>query len=363
MSSDTKNNSNRAFRVVGLPGDGVGAEVYQSARQVLAVMEGLFNFTIELDEQLIGGVAVDATGSPLPEATIDACKSADAALLGAVGGPKWDKHPAEQRPELGLLKIRAEFNLFCNLRPIVTHPALLEFSPLRPERLIGVDLMMIRELTGGIYFGKKWRDADQAEDVCRYTRGEIERITRAAGKLARQRKGRITMVDKANILETSRLWRDVVSQVLEEEFPDIKLENLLVDAAAMHLLTRPADFDVILTENLFGDILSDEASMLCGSMGLLPSASLNDTRFGLYEPIHGSAPDIAGQGTANPYAMLLSVAMMLRYSLDCVSEANALEKSIHRCWDEGILTPDLVPGGCSTAQVTRAVCEWLKNPA
>ena len=359
MSSATADNTSRTFRVVGLPGDGVGPEVYQSACQVLAVMDELFNLPIELDGQLIGGAAVDATGTPLPQATIDACKSADAALLGAVGGPKWDNHPAEQRPELGLLKIRAEFNLFCNLRPIVTHPALQAFSPLRPERLIGVDLMMVRELTGGIYFGKKWRDANQAEDVCRYTRSEIERITRAAGALARQRKGRITMVDKANVLETSRLWREVVSQVLEDEFPDVTLENLLVDAAAMHLLTRAADFDVMLTENLFGDILSDEASMLCGSMGLLPSASLNEDRFGLYEPIHGSAPDIAGQGKANPYAMLLSVAMMLRHSLDRADEADALERSIHQCWDEGILTPDLVPGGCSTARVTEAVCERL----
>ncbi len=361
MSNDTTNNTTRVFRVVGLPGDGVGPEVFESARQVLAVMDELFNLPIELDEQLIGGVAVDATGTPLPQATIDACKSADAALLGAVGGPKWDTHPAEQRPEFGLLKIRAEFNLFCNLRPIVTHPALQAFSPLRPERLVGVDLMIVRELTGGIYFGKKWRDADQAEDVCRYTRGEIERITRAAGRLARQRKGRITMVDKANILETSRLWREVVSRVLEDEFPDVSLENLLVDAAAMHLLTRPADFDVMLTENLFGDILSDEASMLCGSMGLLPSASLNEDRFGLYEPIHGSAPDIAGQGKANPYAMLLSVAMMLRHSLDRTDEAVALERSIHQCWDEGILTPDLVPGGCGTTRVTEAVCERLTS--
>jgi 3-isopropylmalate dehydrogenase len=361
MSKDSANKTKPAFRVAGLPGDGVGPEVYQSARQVLAVMGELFNLPVELDEQLIGGAAVDATGTPLPQATIDACKAADAALLGAVGGPQWDNHPAEQRPELGLLKIRAEFNLFCNLRPIVTHPALHKFSPLRPERLLGVDLMMVRELTGGIYFGKKWRDADQAEDVCRYTRSEIERITRAAGRLACRRKGRITLVDKANVLETSRLWREVVSRVLEDEFPEVSLENMLVDAAAMHLLTRPADFDVILTENLFGDILSDEASMLCGSMGLLPSASLNDERFGLYEPIHGSAPDIAGQGKANPYAMLLSVAMMLRHSLDRPHEANALEKSIHQCWDEGILTPDLAPGGCGTARVTEAVCERLTS--
>jgi 3-isopropylmalate dehydrogenase len=359
MNNNTTNKNARIPRVVGLPGDGVGPEVYASACQVLAVMNEQFQLPIELDEQLIGGAAVDATGTPLPQATIDACRAADAALLGAVGGPTWDHHPPDQRPELGLLKIRAEFNLFCNLRPIVTHPALYAFSPLRPEHLKDVALMIVRELTGGIYFGKKWRDAEQAEDVCHYTRGEIERITRAAGRLARQRKSRITLVDKANVLETSRLWREVVSRVLADEFPDVGLENLLVDAAAMHLLTRPADFDVMLTENLFGDILSDEASMLCGSMGLLPSASLNEDRFGLYEPIHGSAPDIAGQGIANPYAMLLSVAMMLRHSLDRPDAADALEQSIHQCWDEGILTPDLAPDGCGTAQVTEAVCERL----
>jgi 3-isopropylmalate dehydrogenase len=222
-----------------------------------------------------------------------------------------------------------------------------------------VDLMIVRELTGGIYFGKKWRDADQAEDVCRYTRPEIERVTRAAARIARQRDGRIALVDKANVLETSRLWREVASGVIQDEFPDVRLENMLVDSAAMHLLTRPASFDVLLTENLFGDILSDEASMLCGSMGLLPSASLNEDSFGLYEPVHGSAPDIAGQGIANPYAMLLSVAMMFRHSLDRPREAAALERSIFECWEAGVLTRDLVPDGCYTEQVTSAVCERL----
>jgi len=282
-------------------------------------------------------------------------------LLGAVGGPKWDKYPARQRPELGLLNIRAEFNLFCNLRPIVTHPALHAFSPLRPDRLDNVDLMIVRELTGGIYFGKKWRDAGQAEDVCRYTREEIQRVTRAAGKLAQQRERHITLVDKANVLETSRLWREVASRVIEDEFPNVSMDTMLVDAAAMHLLTRPAEFDVMLTENLFGDILSDEASMLCGSLGLLPSASLNEESFGLYEPVHGSAPDIAGRGLANPYAMLLSVAMMLRHSLNCKKEADILEQSIFVCWESGILTRDLVENGCSTEQITEAVCERLSG--
>jgi 3-isopropylmalate dehydrogenase len=359
MSSNMASNKQRSFRVVGLPGDGIGPEVYQSACRVLQIMEDHHGVTVELDPQLIGGAAVDATGDPLPAATIEACKNADAALLGAVGGPKWDGNPAEQRPEKGLLRIRAEFNLFCNLRPIVTHPALHSFSPLRPERLENVDLMIVRELTGGSYFGKKWRNDDEAEDVCRYTREEIERVTRSAGRIALQRDRRITLVDKANVLETSRLWRAVASRVIEEEFPSVTMENLYVDAAAMHLLTRPSDFDVMLTENLFGDILSDEASMLCGSLGLLPSASLNDQQFGLYEPVHGSAPDIAGQGKANPYAMLLSVAMMLRYSLDCSAQADLLEACIHSCWNEGILTKDLRADGYSTREVTDLVCERL----
>jgi 3-isopropylmalate dehydrogenase len=353
--------STPSFRIVGLPGDGIGPEVYASACAVLAVLQETHGLNIELEEQLIGGAAVDATGLPLPPATIEACRRADAALLGAVGGPKWDGNPAELRPEKGLLQIRAEFKLFCNLRPIVTHPALHAFSPLRPERLQGVDLMIVRELTGGIYFGRKWRDAEQAEDVCRYTRPEIERITRAAGRIARQRSGRITLVDKANVLETSRLWREVAHRVIAEEFPDLRMENMYVDAASMHLLTRPAEFDVLLTENLFGDILSDEASMLCGSMGLLPSASLNEARFGLYEPVHGSAPDIAGQGVANPYAMLLSVAMMLRHSLDCPAAAAALEQVIHGCWSDGLLTRDLRADGLGTGQVTAAVCERLRD--
>jgi 3-isopropylmalate dehydrogenase len=359
MSSETTSNPTRPFRIVGLPGDGVGAEVFASARQVLDVLQEQFGLRIEVDQQLIGGAAVDATGDPLPPATIEACRRADAALLGAVGGPKWDQHPAEQRPEKGLLRIRAEFNLFCNLRPIVTHPALHEFSPIRPDRLQQVDLMIVRELTGGIYFGRKWRDADQAEDLCRYTREEIARVTRAAARIAQKRKKHITLVDKANVLETSRLWREVASKVVADEFPDVAMENMLVDAAAMHLLTRPARFDVLLTENLFGDILSDEASMLCGSMGLLPSASLNDERFGLYEPVHGSAPDIAGQGVANPYAMLLSTAMMLRHSLNRPTEAAALEHAIFTCWERRVLTRDLVADGLGTQQVTDAVCQRL----
>jgi 3-isopropylmalate dehydrogenase len=354
--------SRPVFRVVGLPGDCIGPEVYAAACR-LATLQETHGLSIELDEQLIGGAACDAAGVPLPQQTIDACRQADAALLGAVGGPKWDDNPADLRPERGLLQIRAELGLFCNLRPVVTHPALQAFSPLRPERLAGVDLMIVRELTSGSYFGRKWRDSEQAEDVCRYTRPEIERVTRAAGRIAQRRGRRITLVDKANVLETSRLWREVAHRVIGEEFPDVAIENMYVDAASMHLLTRPADFDVVLTENLFGDILSDEASMLCGSLGLLPSASLSETGFGLYEPVHGSAPDIAGQGVANPYAMLLSVAMMLRHSLDCVAEAEHLESAVHACWNDGILTRDLRPDGLGTEEVTEAVCQRLRAPS
>jgi 3-isopropylmalate dehydrogenase len=351
--------NDRPFKVTALPGDGVGPEVYASARAVLEELGRTHGLAVELEEQLIGGAAVDATGDPLPPDTIKACRESDAALLGAVGGPKWDDNPREKKPEMGLLRIRAEFNLFCNLRPIVTHPALHRFSPIESGRLENVDLMIVRELTGGIYFGDKRRDGDVAEDVCRYTVQEIERITRAAARIAQKRGNRITLVDKANVLETSRLWREVAHRVVADEFPGVSIENQLVDSAAMHLLTRPADFDVMLTENLFGDILSDEASMLCGSMGLLPSASLNDERFGLYEPVHGSAPDIAGQGIANPYAMLLSTAMMLRHSLDCDEEAAAIERAVHCCWSEGILTRDLDPAGLGTREITRAVCERL----
>ena len=352
-------NNDRHYRIVGLPGDCIGPEVYQSARRVLQTLAGAQGFSYELNECLIGGAAVDATGVPLPQETIDACKDADAALLGAVGGPKWDGNPAEQRPELGLLQIRSELNLFCNLRPVVLHPSLQHFSPLKPDRLVNVDMMIVRELTSGSYFGKKWRTDNEAEDVCRYTRGEIERVTIAAGRIAQQRDGRITLVDKANVLETSRLWRAVVREVMDRDFPELDLEFLYVDAAAMHLLTRPGDFDVMLTENMFGDILSDEASMLCGSLGLLPSASINEERFGMYEPIHGSAPDIAGQGIANPYAMLLSTAMMLRHSLDDEEAADALETCVYGCWEDGILSKDLDPDGPGTEEITDAVCERL----
>lgn len=360
-NADPTNQNRRNFRIVALPGDGVGPEVYAAAVTVLQVLEKRFGLSFELDEQLIGGAALDATGDPLPAATIAACRAADAILLGAVGGPKWDANPPQLRPEKGLLRIRAEFGLYCNLRPVVTHPALHEFSPLRPEKLQNVDLMIVRELTGGIYFGEKRRVGDRAEDVCSYTRAEITRVTRKACDIALQRDGRVTQVDKANVLETSRLWREVTTQVVADEYPGITLQHQLVDSCAMHLLTRPADFDVVLTENLFGDILSDEASMLCGSMGLLPSASLAEGNFGLYEPVHGSAPDIAGKGIANPYAMLLSLAMLLRHSLQQAEPAAALEQAIFQCWEAGVLTCDLVKNGSSTKEVTQEVCQRLAS--
>jgi len=362
MNNANPGNNNRSeFRIVALPGDGVGPEVYAAAVAVLDVLGPRFGLSFELDEQLIGGAALDATGDPLPAATIDACRKADAILLGAVGGPKWDPNPPQLRPEKGLLRIRAEFGLYCNLRPVVTHPALHAFSPLRPEKLQNVDLMIVRELTGGIYFGDKYREGDRATDVCTYSRDEITRVTRKACNIALQRDQRVTQVDKANVLETSRLWREVSTQVVADEFPEIKLEHQLVDSCAMHLLTRPASFDVVLTENLFGDILSDEASMLCGSMGLLPSASLAEGTFGLYEPVHGSAPDIAGKGIANPYAMLLSLALLLRHSLQQFDAADALEHAIFQCWEDGILTCDLVKNGRSTIEVTAEVCTRLNR--
>ena len=359
MNNVSENSPGQSYRVTGLPGDGIGPEVYASARTVLAELQTSFNFIIELQEHLIGGCAIDAVGDPFPAETLAACQSSDAILLGAVGGPKWDKNPAELRPEKGLLRMRGDLGLFCNLRPIVTHPSLHSLAPLKPELLDDVDIMIVRELTGGIYFGEKKREGNVAIDVCQYSEEEIARVTRKAAAIAQGRSGRITLVDKANVLETSRLWREVVTAVISTEYADVELEFMLVDAAAMHLLSNPGRFDVLLTENLFGDILSDEASMLCGSLGVLPSASLSEDSVGIFEPCHGSAPDIAGQGIANPYGMLLSLAMMLRYSLNQQEAAIALEQSIFQCWRNGVLTPDLTNEGIGTAEATAAVCRQL----
>jgi 3-isopropylmalate dehydrogenase len=311
-----------------LPGDGIGPEVTAEAVRALESIASRFGHAFEFQSALLGGAAIDATGEALPAATLALCERADAVLLGAVGGPKWSAPDAAVRPEQGLLALRKGLGLFANLRPVVPHAAVLDASPIKAELLHGVDIMVVRELTGGIYFGDKHRTATEAVDVCRYTVTEIERVVRLAAELARGRRRKLTSVDKANVLETSRLWRSVVERIMPAEFPDVGYEHMLVDSAAMHLIKRPRDFDVLVTENMFGDILTDEASMLAGSLGLLPSASLGQGRGGLFEPIHGSAPDIAGRGIANPYATILSAAMLLRYSLRLENEARTLESAV-----------------------------------
>lgn len=337
-----------------LPGDGIGPEVIAEGTRCLEAIATFFGHDLTLTEWPFGGVAIDLHGEPLPAATLKACLEADAVLLGAIGGPKWSSPSAPVRPEQGLLGLRKALGVYANLRPVKVHPGLLAASTLKPDILRGVDLMFVRELTGGIYFGEKKRDADSAVDVCTYTVAEVERITRAAGRLARQRRGKLTSIDKSNVLETSRLWREVATRVMQNEFPDVALEHVLVDAAAMHLIRRPRDFDVLVTENMFGDILTDEASMLAGSLGLLPSASLGEGSRGLYEPIHGSAPDIAGKGIANPCGTLLSVALLLRHSLGLTAEADALEAAVSQALAEGACTPDITVAG-ARAHTTREV--------
>ena len=347
--------------IVTLPGDGIGQEVMSAGQRALLEVAARFGHSFTFDEHLVGGAAIDATGTPLPEATTASLADCDAVLLGAVGGPKWSDPNAKVRPEQGLLQLRATLGVYANIRPVKVIPALVDASPLKAEVLDGVDMLVIRELTGGIYFGDKTRSEDSASDLCVYSRSEVERIVRVAAKLAGARRSKLCSVDKANVLETSRLWRAVTDELIAKEYPDLELETLLVDAAAMHLLSRPASFDVIVTENMFGDILTDEASMLAGSMGMLPSASLGDERRGLYEPIHGSAPDIAGQGIANPCGMIASCAMLLRHSLDLEEEANALEAAIAAAIDAGARTADLVRGGekpLSTESMTDVI---LKN--
>jgi 3-isopropylmalate dehydrogenase len=349
--------SSRKANIVILGGDGIGPEVTAEAVRVLEAIAKRFGHEFTFASHLIGGAAIDATGSALPAQTISACGTADAVLLGAVGGPKWSDPGAPVRPEQGLLALRKSLNLFANLRPVTLHAALLDASPIKAEVLKGTDIVVVRELTGGIYFGEKHRTEDSASDLCTYTVAEIERVTRVAGKLARTRRKSIVSVDKANVLETSRLWRTTVERVLREEFSDVKLEHMLVDAAAMHLIRKPASFDVMLTENMFGDILTDEASMLAGSLGMLPSASLGAGTLGVYEPIHGSAPDIAGKGIANPYGTILSAAMLLRLSLGLEAEAAVVESAVAECVAAGDFTTDIAAGGraLSTKQVGDAV--------
>ncbi|HEV7594042.1 MAG TPA: 3-isopropylmalate dehydrogenase [Gemmatimonadaceae bacterium] len=374
-----------ALTIAVLPGDGIGPEVIAEGERVIRAVGQRWGHCFELRFGLIGGCALDARGTPLPDETVELCRTSDAVLLGAVGGPRWDDPNAKQRPEQGLLGLRKALGVYANLRPVTVHPALVAASPLRPERLEGVDFIFVRELTGGIYFGEKRRDRvngdERAVDVCSYTTTEIERVTRIAGELARTRRKKLTSVDKANVLETSRLWRTTVSRVVREEFPDLELNHVLVDACAMELLRNAQAFDVIVTENMFGDILTDEASMLAGSLGVLPSASLGDTeveqsqgdgdggeqsvgrlRRGLYEPIHGSAPDIAGRGIANPVGTILSVALMLRHTFGLESEAQAVEKAVAAAIDHGCVTADIAPRGgrsYSTEEVGRAIAHAL----
>ncbi len=356
-------------KIVTLPGDGIGVEVVAEGVKVLKAVAEQYDHQFTFEQALIGGCAMDATGEPLPAATLDACKSADAVLMGAVGGPKWADPTAEVRPEQGLLGLRKSLALYANLRPVHLYRSLLAASPLRPERLEDtetgrlVDLVVVRELTGGIYFGPRKEaapseetdtpkpqhsqfyagpmpDDETAFDTMFYAADEIRRIAHIAFRLAQQRRGKVTSVDKANVLAASRLWRRIVGEIAED-YPEVTLENILIDAATMHLLRRPSDFDVILTANMFGDILTDEASMLAGSMGMLPSASIGDGRFGVYEPIHGSAPDIVGQEIANPLATILSVAMLLRHTLELEKEAQAVENAVDNVLQEGYRTRDI----------------------
>jgi 3-isopropylmalate dehydrogenase len=342
--------------IVTLPGDGIGPEIMKPALELLRTISEEFTF----DEHLFGGAAIDIHGVALTDETLDACKRADAVLLAAVGGPRWDTTDPEQpRPEQGLLGLRKGLDLFANLRPVRPVPALYDASPLKRERIEGTDLLVVRELTGGIYFGEKTRTARSASDLCEYSVDEVDRIARVAFDAARLRRKRVASVDKANVLETSRQWREVVHVVHKAKYNDIELTDVLVDNAAMQLVARPAQFDVIVTENLFGDILSDEAAMITGSIGMLPSASLGAPgEPGLFEPVHGSAPDIAGTGSANPLAMFLSAALMLRHGLGWESEAAAVESAVDRALDGGLRTRDL-GGDATTAEATRAVIDQL----
>lgn len=343
--------------IVLLPGDGIGPEVVDQGERILLEIGKKFGHSFKFSKGLIGGCAIDQCGNPLPDDTLAACKASQAVLLGAVGGPKWDDPNAKTRPEVGLLKIRKELGLFANLRPIFVSPHLVSASPLKTDIVSGTDILFFRELTGGIYFGPSGKDkvgsgADEsAHNTMVYSVGEVERIVRLAGQAARGRRKKVTSVDKANVLEVSRLWRRTFERVMKAEFPDVQYENVLVDAMAMHLISKPRSFDVVVTENLFGDILTDEGSMLPGSMGMLPSASIGSSGPGLYEPIHGSAPDIAGKGIANPLATILAAAMLLRHSLKLETEAATIEKAVDRVLAKGHRTADLANGGASVGTV------------
>ena len=360
------------LNIVVLPGDGIGPEVAAAGVQILQAVADKFGHQLNTEEHLMGGIAIDEAGSSLPDETLAACHASDAVLLGAVGGPKWDNPDATDRPEKGLLKIRKEMGLFANLRPVKLHPDLTDASPLKAEKLVGVDMLVIRELTGGIYFGegKRWTDEngqEHAYNTMSYSENEIRRIVDLAFKAARGRRGKVSSIDKANVLDAMRLWRKTAVEVAED-YPDVELEHVLVDAATMHLLNRPASFDVMVAGNMFGDIISDEASMLPGSMGNLPSASLGEAlnRYelprGMFEPIHGSAPDIAGQGVANPIGTILSTAMLLRYSFGLEEEAAAIEAAVDQALSAGNRTGDLANEGdasLSTAEMCEAIVAYI----
>ncbi len=342
-----------------LPGDGIGPEIVTEAVKVLAALRDDLGLDVDMDEALVGGAAIDATGGPLPQATLDLAKEADAVLLGAVGGPKWESLDISIRPEKGLLGLRSELNLFANLRPALLYPQLAQASSLKPEIVSGLDIMIVRELTGGIYFGQPRgiRTLENGErqgyNTLVYAESEIDRIARVAFDIAKKRGSRVCSVDKANVLECTELWREVVTRI-GQEHPEVELSHMYVDNAAMQLVKWPKQFDVIVTTNMFGDILSDCAAMLTGSIGMLPSASLDEQGKGMYEPIHGSAPDIAGKGIANPLATILSVAMMLRYSLDEPEMAERVEKAVERVLDDGLRTPDILSEG-----MTEVTCEAM----
>ncbi len=347
-----------------IPGDGIGPDIVREAVKVLQAVCDKAGHSLKTKSLLAGGAAIDATGKPLPEETLEEAKASQSVLLGAVGGPKWDAVPGELRPEKALLGLRGGLGLFCNLRPALLYSQLADACPLRRESVEGgLDIMVVRELTGGIYFGERGRTADGAYDTMSYTKGEVERIARKAFEIAMKRSKRLTSVDKANILETSRLWRATVDEIARD-YPEVAVNHLYVDNAAMQLVRNPRQFDVILTENMFGDILSDEASMVTGSIGMLPSASLRADSFGMYEPIHGSAPDIAGQDKANPLATVLSVAMMLRYSLGMGEEASLVEKAVDKVLDEGLRTADIYTEGtklCGTRAMGDALVQAVKE--
>ena len=362
-SLDWSCNVKKTYRICCLPGDGIGPEIIAEGKKVLDAVGRRHGVEFACEDALIGGCAIDATGDPLPDETLDAARAADAVLLAAVGGPKWDTtDPAAPRPEQGLLKIRKELGLYTNLRPVQIFSALAGASTLRPEIVDGVDMMIVRELTGGLYFGRRERFYDEAGagadgapgqrayDTLEYREYEVERIARQAFEAARRRRGKVSSVDKANVLETSRMWREVVHRVHDADYADVELEDVLVDNAAMQLINRPADFDVVVTENMFGDILSDEAAQITGSLGMLASASLGDG-VALYEPSHGSAPDIAGQGIANPLAQILSVEMMLRYSLDMGEAADEVRAAVTAVLDAGLRTRDIADGSTPAERV------------